>query len=739
MGSARGEEARQRPWRHCRRYFRAASAHHSGSISGVDPALIAQGTAVTPDRAHDVAMHVLVASRWYPAFDNPGRGIFVADQVAALAASGIGVRVASWETAFFRGTYAARHGRLPEQETPGAWLEAAGGGHAAWEPNAWGARGVPVTRLPAVTPVLPNAPVDLLAVAGRQAETLLAFGTDLDARWRIDVVHAHTGVPDGLAARALADRLGVPLVVTEHDSTIRAKLADPRIRAAYRTLLDPGREVLTPEDSGRALLAVALGVREGLIGVVPNVVDIAAFVAARPTERNSNELLWVGRRSENKGTSVLLVAFRELLDERPTLRLRLIGGARSQADEDRYRAMAAHLGIAEAVAFEPPTDRAGVAAAMARARVLVHPSPFETFGVVAAEALAAGLPVAATPSGGVESVVGRDGKCGVIAAGIDAPSLAAAVRDVLARPGAFDPATLRARVTSRYAPGIVAAQLADLYGRALAEVGTGHLHADPGPAKHGRSQPGSATAQAARIPGAAPSSELAVPLVVGLRRTETVRRLAALPRSLVAEIVVVTSSDGLQARDSPTLPDGPQWLEIDPDRTYRDARGRLGGELLQGSWLARALRVIRHPVRTWRRRRLATRRTALAVASIQAGLREALALVAGGDAPVEILPLDADDLTVALPLLDSRTRLYPSLLRGLVDAWDARGRPPDRPARSIRIGSFRSPSPNGRTATRVMPRRRSTTRPRPTACPPTRATARRTSIRSARHSRDSAS
>ena len=87
---------------------------------------------------------------------------------------------------------------------------------------------------------------------------------------------------------------------------------------------------------------------------------------------------------------------------------------------------------------------------MARAAVFVHPSPAETFGVVAAEAAASGLPVAATPSGGVEDIVGRDGALGTIAASHDPADLAAAVADVLARRGTFDPGAMRRSVEARF-------------------------------------------------------------------------------------------------------------------------------------------------------------------------------------------------------------------------------------------------------------------------------------------------
>ncbi len=97
--------------------------------------------------------------------------------------------------------------------------------------------------------------------------------------------------------------------------------------------------------------------------------------------------------------------------QRPGLRLRLIG-ASPDGDDRPWRRLADELGVADGVSIEPALDRAGVGAAMRRAGLFVHASPFETFGMVAAEALASGLPVVASPSGGVESIVGSDGTAG---------------------------------------------------------------------------------------------------------------------------------------------------------------------------------------------------------------------------------------------------------------------------------------------------------------------------------------
>ena len=57
---------------------------------------------------------VLVVARWYPAHDDPGRGSFVSDEVAALRALGIEVVVASWENADVHAPDNAAHSERPQ-------------------------------------------------------------------------------------------------------------------------------------------------------------------------------------------------------------------------------------------------------------------------------------------------------------------------------------------------------------------------------------------------------------------------------------------------------------------------------------------------------------------------------------------------------------------------------------------------------------------------------------------------
>lgn len=618
-------------------------------------------------------LHVLIAARGYPAADNPVRGIFVADQAAALRAMGMDVAVASWESAVLvqagGGTASGATG------TPGAWVDIAATRTEPVCPRSWGAPDVPVARLPTVVELDGSGASDPVVLAERQADTLVPFGRRLADRWPIDIVHAHTGLPDGVAAARLADRLGVPLVVTEHESTLATRLATERGRAAYRSLMGPGRRLIAVSATLRGRIVDLLGVPADRIDVIPNPIDLTAFDLAGPTDRDLDELLWVGSRSAAKGTDRLLAAFALLRAERPSLHLRLVGWAATEAEETRLRSLAGQLGIADAVAFEPRADRAGVAGAMARAAVFVHPSSAETFGVVVAEALASGLPVAATPSGGVDEIVGAGGACGTIAASTEPAALAAAVRAVLDRRAAFDPARLRGHVEERFAAPAVAARLLHLYGELRATAS--------GPASGASARSGRPT-----IASLLPVPSARRPLIVAMRRGPALSRIGHLPAGLAAGLVVVTSA-GPSGSPQP----GPAWIEVDPDRGLRDARRRLGGPLPDRP-LARLAGVIRHPMRAMRLRHLTRRRAELALETQRAAIRDALAGMAReADGTLEILPLDVADLDLVAPVLDARLRLFPTTLRGLADRWDAAGRSPvaTAPGRAEPVGAGATP------------------------------------------------
>ncbi|MGZ8437496.1 MAG: glycosyltransferase, partial [Candidatus Limnocylindrales bacterium] len=395
-------------------------------------------------------LKVLTVARWYPSHDAPGRGTFVADLVGATVAVGVDARVVSFDRLLVRGRVEARDAVLDHART--ACERVATPAALFVVPASRGAPGVPVARVPFVRRLGSD---DVAALIEDHLVALRSFAARLVGEWRPDVIHAHTGLPDGIVAAEVGRELGIPVVVSEHASTIEVELADPEALERYRTLLGPVVQLLAVSPPIARRLGDLLGVAADRIPVLPNPVDDASFTPADPAGRDGDELLWVGALGEHKGIEVLLHTLVRLRGRRPGLRLRMVG-ERSTGDVARWQALAREIGVADAVSFEGRLERPAVVAAMARAGTFVHPSPSETFGVVAAEAILSGLPVASRRSGGVPWIVDLSGGFGAVADGDDVAAFAAAIETVVDRRLPVSAEEARARLVGSVGAAAVA-------------------------------------------------------------------------------------------------------------------------------------------------------------------------------------------------------------------------------------------------------------------------------------------
>jgi len=612
---------------------------------------------------------ILVVARWYPSHDDPGSGSFVSDEVMGLRAAGIDVVVASWENADLR----SRDGGTEpiRRQAAAAWAEAVAQADAVSIPREWGA-GVPVARIPALHP---GGRLPARVAIEAHAALLVPFATALAARWPFDLVHAHVGIPDGAAAAEVAATLGVPLLVTEHSSSVTEQLEEEEARSTYLRLRGSGRRVVAVSRALAGRLESSLGLERGAIPVVPNIIRFDGFPLGAPGDRDPDELLWVGTRRQHKGIDVLIRAVAIARERQPGLHLRLVGRAPDQAGDRPWRDLADEVGLGDAVAFEPPTDRAGVAAAMRRAGIFVHPSPFETFGMVAAEALASGLPVAARRSGGVEEILAGEEVGAELADGDDAAALAAAILRLRSRLTQMDPAAMRAAVMGRFpTTGTITALLGHARDAAAELSPTG--------GQPGRGAPADGRAPTAAGPEPAPretgslSAPLPPVLVVGLRRPMAARRVAALPPSLASRLTVVTTAEAVE-HDGALLPSA-RWIEIDPDAPYARRLAALGGPLdVRRSTLQRLVSACLHPRRTVLRRQLLEERPALRAAAERDGVLATWRAVASGPGAdrAVVVAMGAEDVLAAADALGAGGVLAPGGLRWLADAWDAAGRP----------------------------------------------------------------
>ncbi len=188
----------------------------------------------------------------------------------------------------------------------------------------------------------------------------------------------------------------------------------PLLRQLERRVLRGAERVYATSPWSRASVARAGGLREEDVGILPIPVDVDVFSPAEDWPPAEPVLAFVGRADDTRKNVRLLLDALALL---PEARVLLIG--------DRPARLPVRV---EATGPVP-----SVAPHLRRATLFVLPSRQEGFGIVAAEALAAGLPVVTTPSGGPEALV-RESGGGVVLSGFDPEELAATVRELLAEP-----------------------------------------------------------------------------------------------------------------------------------------------------------------------------------------------------------------------------------------------------------------------------------------------------------------
>ena len=240
------------------------------------------------------------------------------------------------------------------------------------------------------------------------------------------LIHSHYWL-SGLVGLGLAERWHVPHVAMFHtlgevkNRARRAEQEPPARIAAERRIVAAADRLIcaTPHESD--FLVQLYGAQRDCVAVVPAGVDLTRFRPGDQATARSHLglddgpiVLFVGRLEPLKGVDILLRAVAATELDRP-ITLIVAGGDRESApaavaDLD---VLAHELGIGDRVGFVGSIPRDELPDYYQAADICVVPSYYESFGLVAIEALASGTPVIATRVGGLLYTV-RDGQTGYL-------------------------------------------------------------------------------------------------------------------------------------------------------------------------------------------------------------------------------------------------------------------------------------------------------------------------------------
>ena len=282
--------------------------------------------------------------------------------------------------------------------------------------------GEPVDRtLRAFDPRAPW-PGEQAALAGERENAaalgavLAAFRPDAVAFWRMGEL--------SLSALEQVAAAAIPAIAVVCDPwPLEAPARDPWQRGAPLDVGGGGlRQWLFVSEWLRDHVEAQLGPL-GATGLAPAGVDLAGFPPRAVAPAWRGRLLVAGRLSVLKGADDAIAALAEL----PEAMLTLVGHG-SEADRARLQDAAERAGVEDRVDIRPPVDDAGMAAVLADHDALLFPVRWpEPWGLVPLEAMAVGLPVVATGTGGSAEYLQDEGNA-LLTAPQDPPALARAVR-----------------------------------------------------------------------------------------------------------------------------------------------------------------------------------------------------------------------------------------------------------------------------------------------------------------------
>ncbi len=306
-------------------------------------------------------------------------------------------------------------------------------------------------------PAGPQAPYDKNRIREHLPEFIAGVRDFAETQGiRYDILHSHYWL-SGLVAEELRAAWGTPIVHMFHTlARLKNRVAqspaelEPELRADCEAeILRFADRIIAATTLEREQMHALYGADPGRIAIVPPGVDLSLFRPIPCEEASAsiglppdrNMVLFVGRIQPIKGIDFLIRAMALLLRRNPALRdktsLVIIGGhGDPSTDEELQRldSLRRRLRVSDLVTFLGSRDQDTLVDYYNAATTVVVPSHYESFGMVALEAMACGTPVIATDVGGLSLNV-ADGYNGYLVETGDVEELAYKIGLLLTQDG----------------------------------------------------------------------------------------------------------------------------------------------------------------------------------------------------------------------------------------------------------------------------------------------------------------
>ena len=234
----------------------------------------------------------------------------------------------------------------------------------------------------------------VLKIGGNSFMPMLFFKL-FRTRNDFDIVHAHAHLFFSTNLCALVRRLGSPpLVITNHgliSQTVPMWVHKIYIPTIAKWTFKSADKIICYTEKEKSMLK-KLGIDSDKIAVIHNGTDTNMFIPCEK-EKNSNQILWIGRFTPGKGVEYLIDAFNILIKEYPNLKLIMIGKGPLKGNiEQKIQ----NLNLSKNITIMNFIPNSKLPEIYQNSDVFVLPSINEGVPRTILEAMACGLPIVCT-------------------------------------------------------------------------------------------------------------------------------------------------------------------------------------------------------------------------------------------------------------------------------------------------------------------------------------------------------
>ena len=233
----------------------------------------------------------------------------------------------------------------------------------------------------------------------------------------------------------------IPLVTTIHHPITRDRRLALEAAATWKERLSINRwhsflrmqkkvapqlnRIVCPSNQSKADVIEELKVNEENVNVVLNGIDLDSFTRDERVEQKPYRIITTASADVPlKGLKFLIEAMTEIIEEIPEAHLMVLGRAKEKGDIAKQ---ISRLNLEEKISFHSGLSQSEVVSLYSSSHICVIPSLYEGFGFGAGEAMACGLPLISTQSGGLKEVIGQEA---VIIEAASSEAIVKAVKDL---------------------------------------------------------------------------------------------------------------------------------------------------------------------------------------------------------------------------------------------------------------------------------------------------------------------